>query len=116
MQFHNLDFTKVNALSKRDVTFQTNPQIFQEFLNFTPDIEGLKQALDVRNNFSIDRALLYDVLSNQYKEGNTTEKQKSNISKLKDEDAFTIITAHQPAILTGPLYYIYKIFYTVFLV
>ena len=34
---------------------------------------------------------------------------KSNIDSLLNEETFTLITAHQPCLFTGPLYFIYKI-------
>jgi len=36
-----------------------------------------------------------------------------NIDRLLETNTFTICTAHQPAIFTGPLYFIYKILHTI---
>ncbi|HEX3766757.1 MAG TPA: bacillithiol biosynthesis cysteine-adding enzyme BshC, partial [Puia sp.] len=36
-----------------------------------------------------------------------------NISSLSDKSTFTITTAHQPAVFTGPLYFIYKILHVI---
>src|SRR5437016_844244 len=38
-----------------------------------------------------------------------TAAVKSNIEKLQQPNTFTITTAHQPVLFTGPLYVIYKI-------
>lgn len=110
MQIHKLDFSKVNALSKRDITYQNSTQKFREFLNFLPDLDGLKKAMEERNKFPVDRHLLINTLKAQYKQIKATDAQMHNLEKLGKENTYTIITAHQPALLTGPLYYIYKIF------
>lgn len=113
MQIHKLDFSKVNALSKRDITYQNSPQTFNDFLNFLPDLEGLKQAVQERNNFPVNRSLLTNALSIQYQRIKATDAQLQNLESLGNDNTYTIITAHQPALLTGPLYYIYKIFSTI---
>lgn len=110
MQFHKLDFSKVNALSKRDITYQNSPQTFNDYLNFLPDLEGLYQAIQERNKFPINRTLLTNALKTQYLQIKATDAQLHNLEKLGNDNTYTIITAHQPALLTGPLYYIYKIF------
>ncbi|HWK07123.1 MAG TPA: bacillithiol biosynthesis cysteine-adding enzyme BshC [Puia sp.] len=38
---------------------------------------------------------------------------RQNIDRLLQDNTFTICTAHQPAIFTGPLYFIYKIIHTI---
>jgi hypothetical protein len=40
-------------------------------------------------------------------------KVKQNIQSLADQNTFTVTTAHQPNIFTGPLYFIYKILHAV---
>ena len=49
-----------------------------------------------------------DVINEQYSDIKTTESVRQNIESLLDENTFTVITAHQPSLFTGPLYYIYK--------
>ena len=41
------------------------------------------------------------------------EKLQQNIDALLSADTFTVTTAHQPNILTGPLYFIYKILHAI---
>jgi bacillithiol biosynthesis cysteine-adding enzyme BshC len=56
---------------------------------------------------------LVEVLEEQYAGLTTSEKVKQQIQSLADADTFTVTTAHQPNIFTGPLYFIYKIFHTI---
>jgi bacillithiol biosynthesis cysteine-adding enzyme BshC len=110
MQIINIDFTRVNQLSKRDIVYQTQPQVFQKFINHAPDILGLKEAIEQRKNYKVNRKLLIEVLREQYSNLSLTRLQEDNLQSLIDENTFTVITAHQPALFTGPLYYVYKIF------
>lgn len=76
-------------------------------------VEGITAAIKARKKYPTDRKLLHTVLKNQYKNINATEKVTSNIEKLLLENTFTITTAHQPNIFTGPLYFIYKILHAI---
>ncbi|TAF56247.1 MAG: bacillithiol biosynthesis cysteine-adding enzyme BshC [Sphingobacteriia bacterium] len=62
----------------------------------------------------VDRNLLVEVLTEQY--ANILPKGDAfyaQIEKLHKENCFTVVTAHQPNIFTGPLYVVYKILHTV---
>src|SRR5688572_1841395 len=79
------------------------------FYSYTPNIEGLKQAVTDRKKNQVNRKVLYDVLHRQYARSVISEKQRANIEFLLQENAFTITTGHQLNLFTGPLYFIYKI-------
>jgi bacillithiol biosynthesis cysteine-adding enzyme BshC len=52
--------------------------------------------------------LLHGVLYDHYGTS-SSDRQQTNIDLLKDNNTFTITTAHQPSLLGGPAYYFYKI-------
>ena len=90
----------------------------QEFVNYTPDMEGVKNAIAQRKKFPTNRKVLVAVLNNQYDQLATSlngkhklalEVVRSNIQLLEKENTFVITTAHQPNLFTGPLYFFYKI-------
>ena len=83
------------------------------FYNYPVSVEGIKKAIELRKNIPIDRSILVNVLNQQYSGINLTIKQQQNIDSLLNENTFTITTAHQPVIFTGPLYFIYKIFHAI---
>ncbi len=56
-----------------------------------------------------DRSLLKNVVLEQYGKIDLGQVVKGNIEALEGQKTFTITTAHQPNIFTGPLYFIYKI-------
>ncbi len=84
------------------------PQI-QPFLSHAVSIEGVKASIEARKNFPTNRALLVSVLNKQYADITVSETVAKNIALLLHENTFTLCTAHQPNIFTGPLYFIYKI-------
>ena len=85
------------------------------FFEFPPDIEGIKLAVENRHKFSTDRAMLVRELQNQYKSHSVqqTEVTSKNIDALLADNTFTVTTAHQPNIFTGPLYFLYKILHAI---
>lgn len=89
-----------------------SPQL-QPFYRHAPTIEGIKDSIAARQLFDTPRGILVDVLKEQYANLVITEKVKQNIELLAAKNAFTITTAHQPNIFTGPLFFIYKIFHAI---
>src|SRR5579859_1452674 len=83
------------------------------------DEEGLRSALEARKAAKpVDRATLVKELREQYAEMLPTDfsgapRVQENIARLAQPNTFTIVTAHQPAIFTGHLYFIYKILHTI---
>lgn len=115
MHISKVSFDKINALSFKDVYYQNHHDKLSDFINFEPTRNGLQNAVEERKNFPVDRSLLTNVLLDHYKKLQPSEKQTFNINKLRDENTFTIITAHQPSLLGGPAYYFYKIFSSIHL-
>jgi len=109
MQVSNIPFESIQALSFKDVFYQTKPESLSEFIRFTPDLNGLKEAVASRNNYKVDRSLLTSVLRKQYQELNDVPLVTQQIESLENENTFTVITAHQPSVFGGPAYYFYKI-------
>ncbi len=83
------------------------------FYSFTPDPGGIDAAIRERRNFPVDRKLLTETLRQQYRGVDHTEATKYNLERLEQENSFTICTAHQPNLMTGYLYFIYKIVHAV---
>ena len=96
--------------------------IARDFVPFTPNLEGIKKAIQQRKFSAQHRQLLVSVLENQYQvlaecknEKNKVafEKVEANITLLKNENCFAVTTAHQPNLFTGPLYFFYKIIHVI---
>ena len=52
-------------------------------------------------------------LKKQYDGVETSDKVKKNIDSLLSDNTFTITSAHQNNIFTGPLYFIYKVLHSI---
>lgn len=113
MTIEEIAFDKVVQFSDRDVSYQLQPELYTEFINYLPTVDGLKKAIEGRKDFKVDRDLLYSQLMDAYKNVDATELQLEHIESLKQPNTYTVVTAHQPSLLTGPLYYVTKLFSTV---
>lgn len=94
------------------------PKLVEDYLNLKPELarlysyeptwDGLKLAKSAKANFA-HRENLYQGLKAQYKGFNLSAEQEANLESLKASTTFTISTAHQLCLFTGPSYFIYKI-------
>ena len=75
--------------------------------------EGFRAAIEERTHTPTQRKVLVDALSEQYAAVDAIPKVSENIRRLGDDNSFTVCTAHQPAIFSGHLYFIYKILHTI---
>ena len=83
------------------------------FYRFSTDAEGLSQAINERAAYPVNRKVLRDTLTRQYASLAVQEKVAANIELLLQENTYTVCTAHQPNLLTGYLYFIYKILHAI---
>jgi len=83
------------------------------FYSFSPDDAGLAAAIEARNQFPVNREALVSALQKQYQGFALHEAVQSNIEALAQPGTYTICTAHQPNLMTGYLYFIYKIVHAV---
>lgn len=88
------------------------PQL-RPFYSYPPNSQGIQQAIDARRSFTTPRKELVAVLEEQYQTLPQAKAVSDNIQALLQDNCFTITTAHQPNIFTGPLYCIYKIMHAI---
>ncbi len=84
----------------------------QPFYSLRADIQGIRQAIENKKG-KVKREVLVKVLEEQYKDIKITPLVASQIQSLAAENTFTVCTAHQPNLATGPLYVIYKILHVI---
>lgn len=111
MNVDSLDFECISGLSDFDKHYVRSPDDFNPYIENLPALSSIKpQLIKKRNSISFDREKLALEIKNQYKKnGNLTDENEKKITRLSSSNAFTIITAHQPSLLTGPLYLVHKI-------
>lgn len=78
-----------------------------------PNLQNFRQLLDKRKFDSKNRSVLVEVLTEQYQGLESKTAVNENIEILAKENTFTVTTGHQLNLMTGPLYFIYKIVSTI---
>lgn len=116
MEIFKKPFREVPQFSSKDIAYATGADALQPFYKYSVSLESFATILHDRKQFPVNREVLVETLRRQYAQFPTTDAVKENIEALLSENTFTVITAHQPALFTGPLYYIFKIISTLRLV
>jgi bacillithiol biosynthesis cysteine-adding enzyme BshC len=104
-----IPFSTIDYFSSRDVAYTETPELFENVIKYLPRLDSFKRAITNKAKSLIDRRLLVDALKAQYEKVTPSDITTQNIESLLSNNSFTIITAHQPNLFTGPLYIIYKI-------
>jgi len=107
---HKLSYLATNRFSKTVINYLSEDEKIQPFYKYPVSLSSFKKIIEDKQAEQTNRTILTEVLQKQY-EGlnlNTTEIQKQ-LTLLKDKQTFTVTTAHQINLFTGPLYVIFKI-------
>ncbi|HMU46348.1 MAG TPA: bacillithiol biosynthesis cysteine-adding enzyme BshC [Chitinophagaceae bacterium] len=108
-----LPYRQTGAFSKIALDYIDQDAAIKPFVSHPPTLQGIKKAIEERKGFSYSREVLVQELKKQYANINTNKKVSDNIESLLLVNTFTITTAHQNNIFTGPLYFIYKIIHVI---
>jgi bacillithiol biosynthesis cysteine-adding enzyme BshC len=108
-----LAFSSVPQLSKTDVAYASADERLTPFYDYAPKLEVFDQILTDKQNKQYPRADLVACLQEQYRLLPPRQAVQQNIEALGSENGFTIVTAHQPTLFTGPLYFVYKALTTI---
>jgi bacillithiol synthase len=115
MEISNIPFSQLPMLAKTDRAYAEQEPILTPFYKYPVDIQSFKQVIEDKSKDSIDRKTLEAVLKKQYKSLNTEGVVRKHINSISEKNTFTVVTAHQPSVFLGPLYFVYKIFSTIHL-
>lgn len=115
MTIQRIPFPEVPQLSSKDIAYATAQPELRPFFKYPVSLESFAQIITDKKKAQTDRDLLVSVLKEQYKKLDPSPEVMQEIECLADPNTFTIVTAHQPSLFTGPLYYIYKIISTIHL-
>jgi bacillithiol synthase len=109
----NVSYSSTNFFSKivNDYT-QFNDSLKPFVVDF-PSKVAFEKKIEERKKLSCNRNKLVEVITQQYQNISLTSIQNNNLDLLLQENCFTVTTAHQPNIFTGPLYFIYKIVHAI---
>lgn len=115
MKIDEIPYVKTGYFSKLMCDYLEEKNNLIPFYNRFPSIENFEaQIKEKQNNFSVsNRVVLSDALQKQYSRVDISTYTQDNITLLKNENTFTIVTGHQLNLFTGPLYFLYKIISTI---
>lgn len=108
-----VSYKKTAAFSSIVLDYIEGAESLRPYYSFSPNLTGIAAAIEQKKQQPVDRALLVSVLQKQYEEVENTHSVQQNLSFLLSPNTFTVCTAHQPNLFTGPLYFIYKILHAV---
>ena len=115
MSLREIEYNKVDGFSKLLIDYVSNSDHFNDLISDFPSIDNLNKQISrkSKNYDKTFRETLVKEIRTQYNDIDLTELQKSNIKKLAENKTFTITTGHQLNLLTGPMYFIYKIMFPI---
>ena len=106
-----ISFEETNRFSKLITTYLNQSKELRPFYYAYPSIDNFKDQIALKKeqySFS-NRQVLTSALKKQYSSIPHTDQVSKNINLLEKEHTFTITTGHQLSLMTGPLYFLYKI-------
>lgn len=110
-----INYKDTHRFSKLIIDYLEQHPNLAPYFSFPTNLEGFQEAIEQRKSFNSSRPTLVKALQNQYKNYAPKENFTPLIEQLKEENTFTITTAHQTNLLLGPVYLIYKIMHAIVL-
>jgi bacillithiol biosynthesis cysteine-adding enzyme BshC len=108
-----LPYKETGSFSRLALDHVNNDAAIASFGAYAATKKGMMQAIADRAKYPVDRATLVATLNRQYGLLKKQPKVEYNITLLLAENTYTVCTAHQPNLLTGYLYFVYKILHAI---
>ncbi len=108
-----LPYRQTGAFAKIILDYIDQSPALKSFFAYPTSLQGIQKAISSRKQFATNRQILVEELKKQYAGIETNDKVGKNIEALLLPDTFTVTTAHQSNIFTGPLYFVYKILHAI---
>jgi bacillithiol synthase len=109
----HLSYSQTNAFSKIVSDYLTGSENLHSFYSSQPTLRGVEETIERKKLQPVNRKLLVQLLKDQYQSVSSTDAVKNSIEALLSDLTFTVCTAHQPNLFTGPLYFVYKVLHTI---
>jgi bacillithiol biosynthesis cysteine-adding enzyme BshC len=108
-----ISIAQSNVFSGIFADYVEHPEKLRSFFKYPFAITSFRKAIADKSKEFIDRKILVEVLTSQYKNITKVEPVTLNLKLLSESSTFTVCTGHQLCLFTGPLYFIYKIITTI---
>ena len=109
----HIPFSSTHVFSKLINDYLEGKGTALDFVHYAPNLEGYRAAIEGRKKHPMNRSLLFEVLTKQYRNLPQEKTVNDQIALLKEDNTFVVTTAHQPNLFTGPLYFFYKIIHAI---
>ena len=115
MLVESISRTESACFSKQQIQLAENQDQLVNFINRPFDLGNVHaQMEDKKAAFTIEqREILVNGLEEQYHGIKVNDKVSKALKSLSNENTFTVCTGHQLSLLTGPIYFIYKILHVI---
>ena len=115
MKAHNIPFTETGYFSDLMCDYLNDKKELASFHSGVPSFENLYHQASTKKGFypSETRKTLCKTLYYQYTGLDVGTEVTENLQLLENDNTFTVTTGHQLCLMTGPLYFIYKIVSTI---
>ena len=111
MKVFQIDYSRLTVWSHTDLAYINHEKSLAPFMAYPSEKAAFTEAIANRKKFPVNRGLLLQVLKAQYEKMGIELPVSEEV--ITSENTFTVTTAHQPALFTGPLFHIYKIASTI---
>lgn len=110
-----ISFNETNRFSKLTTSYLAQAESLHPFYGLFPSIENFKKQIELKKGAYSNnhRQILASTLKDQYNSISNSIAVQKNLSLLKNENTFTVTTGHQLSLMTGPIYFLYKIVSTI---
>ena len=113
MKIEKISVLELDIMSDLIKDYITEHPKVDRLYKYKKELASFKQIILDKSKQNINRKVLVEELQKQYIDIEKSLKVDANIIKLLDKNSFTIATAHQLCLFTGPLYFIYKVISTI---
>ena len=108
-----ISYKDTDSFTKLILDYIEKDEQLKNFVSHFPEIENFEKQIKEKKTHQIERDILVDVLKDQNGSFLLSEKSKTNINLLRDDNTFSVTTGHQLCLFTGPVYFLYKIISTI---
>lgn len=109
----SVPYHQTNAFTKITLDYLSGSENLMPFYAAPPTLDGIKETIEKKKKQPVNRTLLVEVLQQQYQSVPLSGAVQKNLQLLLSENTFTVCTAHQPNLFTGPLYFVYKVLHAI---
>ncbi|MFM7681978.1 MAG: bacillithiol biosynthesis cysteine-adding enzyme BshC, partial [Bacteroidota bacterium] len=104
-----------NSFTQQQLMLSENQDQLIEFIGLPFSKEAFLKQIQIKseNYNQANRILIHKVLKSKYDALGNKAKSLENIEKLLNINCYTVVTGHQLCLLTGPIYFIYKILHVI---